>query len=81
MTELARELEMTSAATTALRRFAFGTAVITALAIAAPVAGASAATDPPAAVVGPTLIGDVFNGNTTIITSPGPALGTTIDSH
>jgi hypothetical protein len=52
-----------------------------ALAIAAPVAGASAATVPSTSVVGPTLVDDVFNGSTTIITSPGPASGTTIDTR
>jgi hypothetical protein len=74
---------MTSAAaTTALRsRSAFATAIITALAITGPVAAASAAPEPSATVVGPTLIGDTFNGSTTIITSPGPAFGTTIESR
>jgi hypothetical protein len=73
---------MTSAAAThpLHRRAAFMTAVIAALAIAAPVAGANAATDPPATAIGPTLTGDVFNGGTTIVTSPGSASGTTIDS-
>jgi uncharacterized membrane protein len=56
-------------------RAALATAVVTALAIAAPVAQASAATpravSPPAsaAAIGPTLIGDVFDGPTTIVTS------------
>jgi hypothetical protein len=78
---------MTSAAaTTALRsRSAFATAIIAALAItgpvAGPVAGASATPEPSETVVGPTLIGDTFNGSTTIITSPGPAFGTTIESR
>jgi hypothetical protein len=74
---------MTSAATaTALRsRTAFATAIITALAITGPVTGARAAAEPSATVVGPTLIGDTFNGSTTIITSPGPAIGTTIESR
>lgn len=65
------------------------TAVITALAIAAPVAEASAAT--PRAVVqtsagsagsvaGPTLSGDTFNGGTAVVTSPSSATATVIDS-
>jgi hypothetical protein len=71
---------MTSAApaTTLRRRVAFVTAVIAAVAIAAPVAGASAASVAPATAVGPTLIGDTFNGGTTIVTSPGSASGVTI---
>jgi hypothetical protein len=74
---------MTSAAAaSALRRqAAFATAVVGALAIAAPPAGAAAATDPSATAVGPTLIGNVFNGSTTIVTSPGYAAGTTIESR
>jgi hypothetical protein len=83
------------------------TGVITALAIAAPVAGASAATphavhvravaslraanpqprsfvepsvDRASVVNGPTLSGDVFNGGTTIVTSPSPATGTVVGS-
>jgi hypothetical protein len=83
------------------------TAVITALAIAAPVAEASAATpvavprpattslravNPPApsfvkrsvaragVASGPTLIGDVFNGGTAIVTSPSPAVGMVVGS-
>jgi hypothetical protein len=62
--------------------------VITALALAAPVAEASAAAPhavPPhgiasRAVTGPTLIGDVFNGGTAIVTSPSPALGMVVGS-
>jgi hypothetical protein len=61
------------------------TAVITALAIAAPVAEASAATPPvpppataSAAATGPTLVGDVFNGGTAIVTSPSSADGTVV---
>jgi hypothetical protein len=89
------------------RRAAVATGVIAALAIAAPVAEASAATPlavpprataslravnpPPRAFVepsvaraagatGPTLIGDVFNGGTAIVTSPSPAVGTVVGS-
>jgi hypothetical protein len=89
------------------RLAALATAVIAALAIAAPVAEASAATphavpvraiaslpaanpQPPSSVEpsvdraavanGPTLIGDVFNGPTTIVTSPSPAVGTVVGS-
>jgi hypothetical protein len=73
-----------------------------ALALAAPVAEASAATSHAvqvraavnpqplssversagrvAVANAPTLIGDVFNGGTTIVTSPSPAVDTTIDS-
>jgi hypothetical protein len=61
------------------------TALIAALAIAVPVAGAGAATaavgDPGTVVVGPTLINDVFNGNTTIIVAPGPVAGTSVESR
>jgi hypothetical protein len=72
---------MASSTTTTLgRRAALVTAVIAALAIAAPVAGARAAGAPTATAVGPTLIADVFNGGTTIVTSPGSATGTTISS-
>jgi hypothetical protein len=64
------------------------TAVITALAIAAPVAEASAATPdavpPPASAsavaTGPTLTGDVFNGPTAVVTSPSSAVGTVVGS-
>jgi hypothetical protein len=65
------------------RRAALATAVISALAIAAPVAGASAAT--PVAVdrsargaefaFGGYSIGNVFNGGTAVIVSTGSALG------
>jgi hypothetical protein len=58
------------------RRAAFATAVITALAIAAPVAGASAAT--PGSATGPTLTSDVFNGGTAIVTSPSSAVGSVV---
>jgi hypothetical protein len=58
------------------RHAALATAVIAALAIAAPIAGASAAT--PADATGPTLVGDVFNGGTAIATSPSPAAATVI---
>jgi uncharacterized membrane protein len=60
------------------RRAAFATAVITALAIAAPVAGASAAE--PASATGPTLAGDTFNGGTAIVTSPSSAVGSVVGS-
>jgi hypothetical protein len=64
------------------RRAGFATAVITALAIAAPVAEASAATPravpAPATVKGPTLIGDTFNGGLAIVTSPSSAVGTVV---
>jgi hypothetical protein len=64
------------------------TAVISALAIAAPVDGASAAT--PVAVE-PSMVGgefafagyaifDVFNGGTTVVVSTAPAQGNTIGS-
>jgi hypothetical protein len=33
-----------------------------------------------AVAIGPTLIGDVFNGGTTIVTSPSPAVGTVVGS-
>ena len=71
------------------RRAALATAVITALAIAAPVAGASAATPfaavepsagPAGSANGPTLTGDTFNGATVIVTSPSPASGTVVGS-
>jgi hypothetical protein len=70
------------------RHAALATAVITALAIAAPVAEASAATppaDPPpasasAVATGPTLTGDVFNGPTAVVTSPSSAVGTVVGS-
>jgi hypothetical protein len=72
------------------RRAAVATAAVTALAIAAPLATASAAT--PRAVVqtpagtagsavGPTLVGDTFNGATVIVTSPSSAIGTVNDSR
>jgi hypothetical protein len=63
--------------------------VITALAIAAPVAEASADTplaafEPSAGGLlyarGPTLIGDVFNGGTLAVVSTSPAVGTVIAS-
>lgn len=71
------------------RRAAWATAVVTALAVAAPVAQASAAT--PLAVVdtsggqaasanAPTLAGDTFNGGTVVVTSPSSAVGTVVDS-
>jgi hypothetical protein len=71
------------------RRAVVATAAVTALAIAAPVAHASAAQPtviqtPPASaasVTGPTLIGDTFNGATVIVTSPSPAVGTVSDSR
>jgi hypothetical protein len=56
--------------------------VVAALAIAAPIADASAATTPAAfpgseaAAVGPSLIGSVFNGETVIQVANGP----TVDS-
>jgi hypothetical protein len=64
------------------------TAVITALAVAAPVAGASAATPAAAerSVVGGEFafagyaIFDVFNGGTTVVVSTAPAQGNTIGS-
>jgi hypothetical protein len=64
------------------------TAVITALAIAAPVGEASAATPPAvpppatasAAATGPTLTGDTFNGPTAIVTSPSSAVGSVVGS-
>jgi hypothetical protein len=62
------------------RRAAFAAAVITALAIAAPAAQASPATPPAApqtavaAVTGPTLTGDVFNGPTEIVTARSAAV-------
>jgi hypothetical protein len=71
------------------RRAVSAAGVIAALAIAAPVAEASAAT--PRAVpfsffgpwagaalaIGPTVIGDAFNGGTTVVVSTAPAVGTT----
>jgi hypothetical protein len=62
--------------------------VIAALAIAAPVAGATAATpravDPSGAQVstvsGPILSADVFNGGTAIVTSPSSAVGIVVGS-
>jgi hypothetical protein len=74
------------------RSAAFATGVITALALAAPVAEASAATPHAgpvpatansvarAAVTGPTFVGDVFNGGTAIVTSPSAAVGTVVGS-
>jgi hypothetical protein len=69
------------------RRAALAASAIAALAIAAPGAEASAAATlavpPPAAresVVGPTLIGDVFNGSTVILTSPSPTARTIVGS-
>jgi hypothetical protein len=68
-------------------RAALATAVITALAIAAPVAQASAATPPAvsptasAAAIGPTLTGDVFNGRTAIVTSPSSTVVTVVGPH
>lgn len=65
------------------RTAAFATGVITALAIAAPIAGANAATPPHAAAavaVAPTLRGDVFNGALTIVTSPSSATGNVVSS-
>jgi hypothetical protein len=69
------------------RRAALATAVIAALAAAAPVVGASAAT--PVAVerdaaggefaFGGLAVADVFNGGTTVVVSTSPAVGTTID--
>jgi hypothetical protein len=77
------------------------TGIIAALAIAAPVAEASAATplaiSPPstntpslsveepslgwaAVAIGPTIIGSVFNGGTTVVISNASAVGSTIDS-
>jgi hypothetical protein len=60
------------------RRAALATAVITALAIAAPGAEASASVARDAVAIGPTLIGDTFNGGTAIVTSPSPAVATVI---
>jgi hypothetical protein len=89
------------------RSAALATGVIAALAIAAPVAEASAATtlavpppavaghaavnlpvmslaepsaEPAAVAIGPTIIGSVFNGGTTVVVSTGPAIGTTLGS-
>ena len=95
------------------RRTVWATGVVTALAIAAPVAEANAQPIPalplPAAgglpalgalpaftpaplsfvgpaiggigvAIGPTVIGDVFNGGTTVVVSTGPGLGNTIGS-
>jgi hypothetical protein len=67
-----------------ISRFAaLAISVITAIAIAAPIADASAATPravPQAAAtaVGPTLIGNVFNGKLVIVTSSG---GATVVAH
>jgi hypothetical protein len=63
------------------RRAALLTGVIAALALAAPVAGASADTPSASAAGvanGPTLIGDTFNGGTALVTSPSPASGTVV---
>jgi hypothetical protein len=92
------------------RRTVWATGVVTALAIAAPVAEASADPTPalplPAAgalpalpaftpaplsfvgpslahigaAIGPTVIGSVFNGGTTVVVSSDPAAGNTIGS-
>jgi hypothetical protein len=92
------------------RRAATAAGVITALAIAAPVAGASAATPRDfglgalpafpalpgytpaplgfvgpsvgfvAVAIGPTVIGSVFNGGTTVVVSTSPAAGSVIGS-
>jgi hypothetical protein len=68
-------------------RAALATAAITALAIAAPVAQASAgpppAVSPPAsaAAIGPTLDGDIFNGHTAIVTSPSSTVVTVAGPH
>jgi hypothetical protein len=89
------------------RRTVWATGVVTALAIAAPVAEANAQPLPalplPAAgglpafkpaplsfvgpsiggigvAIGPTVIGDVFNGGTTVVVTAGPGLGNTIGS-
>jgi hypothetical protein len=65
------------------------TGVIAALAVAAPVAEASAATplavvEPSAGLVavaiGPTVIGSVFNGGTTVVISTSTAFGSVIGS-
>jgi hypothetical protein len=67
------------------RRAALATAAVTGLAIAAPATPASAATPrvaiqtsagSPGTAIGPTLIGDTFNGGTVIVTSPSAAVGT-----
>lgn len=71
------------------RRAALATAAITALAIAAPVAQAGAATptaglqtsaSSAGSAIGPTLSGNAFNGGTVVVTSPSSATGTVIDS-
>jgi hypothetical protein len=62
-------------------------AVIAALGIGVPVAGATAATPVPIerSIVGAEFayggiaIADVFNGGTTVVVSTAPAVGTTID--
>jgi hypothetical protein len=69
-----------------IRRRAALAGAITALAIAAPVGAASAATPPTAptptsaadTATGPVLVGDVFNGNTAIVTSPSSAVATVV---
>jgi hypothetical protein len=67
------------------RRAVLATAAIATVAAAAPATQASAATprtDPQASAapagsaVGPTLIGDTFNGATAIVTSPSPVSST-----
>jgi hypothetical protein len=62
------------------RRAALATGAIAALAIAAPGAEASASVARDAVATGPTLIGDVFNGGTAIVTSPSPAAGIVVGS-
>jgi hypothetical protein len=56
------------------------TVVVAALAIAAPVAEARASVPRDAVATGPTLIGDVFNGGTTVVTTTSPAVGTVVGS-
>jgi hypothetical protein len=66
---------------TTQRRAALLTGIIAALALAAPVAGAGAATpsaSPTAVANGPTLTADTFNGGTAIVTSPSSASGTVV---
>lgn len=63
------------------RRAALLTSVIAALAVAAPIAGASADTPSASAaavVNGPTLASDTFNGATAIVTSPEPVIATVV---